>query len=52
MHKLFLPRLDASAIDRWTTLQRLTLELGLAMEKMYLEWLAVAKAQVEKLGAG
>lgn len=38
-----LPPLDDPEIDRWTALQRLTLEMGLASERMYLAWLTLAK---------
>lgn len=44
-----LPALEDPQIDRWTALQRLTLEMGLASEAMYLQWLEMAKAVVEQL---
>jgi len=41
-HDIPLPPLEALAHDRDTTMRRLTLELGIAVEHAYLRWLEVA----------
>ena len=43
-HSVPLPRLDDPGIDRSTTFQRFTLELGLRTEEAYIAWLESAIA--------
>lgn len=44
-----LPPLDDPSADRETVLRRLTLELGLTLERAYLEWLDLCRRTVAKL---
>jgi DNA-binding PadR family transcriptional regulator len=44
-----IPTLDDSTLDRDRTFWRLTLEMGIAMEQMYIDWLTTAIRTVQQM---
>lgn len=49
LERVPLPPLDDPTADRETVLRRLTLELGMALERTYLDWLDLCRRTVAEL---